>query len=574
MIRNYYKNIFANALKLVFPDLRERDLKIDVLKPRKPEWGDVSTNAPLVIAKELKTKADDIGFRIREGLEKINENNKEGRFASKIEYTPPGFINIFFSREFVYSIIKTIFEKGERYGFDETPKDLHYLVEYVSANPTGPLHIGHGRGAVLGDVICRILKSQGYDVLREFYINDAGSQVKNLAISVVERMKEIEGKGIADIPPDGYKGEYVREIAEVLIKEKGFTFERGLSNLDYVREFAVAFMTERIKKTLCNLGVEFDSFFSEKSLYESKEVDRCISLLEEKSKTYVSDGALFLKMENNIDDKDRVLKKSDGSYTYFASDIAYHKNKYERENRRFNRIVNIWGSDHHGYISRMKGAIELLGFDSSTFIVLLVQMVRVIRDKKVVKMSKREGDFITLDEIISEVGRDATRYTFLLRKGDAQLDFDIDILKSESLNNPVYYAQYGYARICSILRKAEENGFSIPDRITPEDFNGLVLKEELDIIKKLGEYPDLLEGIANSLEPHLLVYYIQELQGMFHQYYTQYKKTEKVLSEDPVKRNGRLALIIALKTVLKNAFGLLGVDAPERMSLKGDIDEE
>jgi len=574
MIRNYYKNIFANAIKLVFHDLRGRDLKIDVLKPRKPEWGDVSTNAPLVIAKELKTKADDIGFRIREGLEKINENNKEGRFASKIEYTPPGFINIFFSREFVYSIIKTIFEKGERYGFDETPKDLHYLVEYVSANPTGPLHIGHGRGAVLGDVICRILKSQGYDVLREFYINDAGSQVKNLAISVVERMKEIEGKGSADIPPDGYKGEYVREIAEVLIKEKGFTFERGLSNLDYVREFAVDFMTERIKKTLCNLGVEFDSFFSEKSLYESKEVDRCISLLEEKSKTYVSDGALFLKMENNIDDKDRVLKKSDGSYTYFASDIAYHKNKYERENRRFNRIVNIWGSDHHGYISRMKGAIELLGFDSSTFIVLLVQMVRVIRDKKVVKMSKREGDFITLDEIISEVGRDATRYTFLLRKGDAQLDFDIDILKSESLNNPVYYAQYGYARICSILRKAEENGFSIPDRITPEDFNGLVLKEELDIIKKLGEYPDLLEGIANSLEPHLLVYYIQELQGMFHQYYTQYKKTEKVLSEDPVKRNGRLALIIALKTVLKNAFGLLGVDAPERMSLKGDIDEE
>lgn len=574
MIRDYYRKIVSEVVGSSFPDLRGRDLKIDILKPRKLEWGDISTNAPLIISKELKKNPNEIGGILKEGLIRLNESKTLGMFAERVEYTPPGFMNIFFSRDFIFSIIEKIFEKRERYGVDDTPKDLHYLVEYVSANPTGPLHIGHGRGAVLGDVICRILKSQGYDVLREFYLNDAGAQVRNLTISVVERIKEIEGKGSADIPPDGYKGDYVKEIAEVFVKEKGLSYEQAKNSIEEVREFAVSFMTERIKRTLKNLGVEFDIFFSEKSLYDNGDVDRCIAFLDEKSRTYFGDGALFLKMESSVDDKDRVLKKSDGSYTYFASDIAYHRNKYERDNRRFNRIVNIWGSDHHGYIPRMKGAIDILGFDPSTFIVLLVQMVRVIKDGKIAKMSKREGDFITLDEIIGDVGRDATRYTFLLRKGDAQLDFDIDILKSESLNNPVYYAQYGYARICSILRKAEESGFSIPDRITYEDYNGLVLKEELDIIKKLGEYPDLLEGIANSLEPHLLVYYIQELQAMFHQYYTQYKKTEKVLSDDPVKRNGRLAMIIGLKTVLKNAFDLLGIDAPERMSLKGDMNEE
>ncbi|MCX7957938.1 MAG: arginine--tRNA ligase [Deltaproteobacteria bacterium] len=303
-------------------------------------------------------------------------------------------------------------------------------------------------------------------------------------------------------------------------------------------------------------------------------INECIEELKRDSKVFEKDGALFLKLGSEEDDKDRVLRKSDGYYTYFASDIAYHRDKFERENHRYSKLIDIWGSDHHGYIPRMKGAIRLLGYNPENFIVVLVQMVKVIKDGKPVKMSKREGDFITLDEIIRDVGKDATRYTFLMRKGDAQLDFDIDVLKSQSLNNPVYYAQYGYARICSILRKASESGITLPDDVSSEDFDGLILPEELDIIKKMGEFPDLLDNIANSLEPHLLVYYIQELQAMFHHYYTKYKKSEKVLSDDAFKLRGRLVLITALKTVLKNAFDIMGVDAPERMSLKGETDEE
>lgn len=571
MIKRYFYNIVQDAIKISF-EKADFDLsRIDILKPRKPEWGDISTNAPLIVSRGLGMKPVDAGIILIKGLDEINRGR---RFATKIEFAPPGFINIFYSRDFIFQILSEVFKGGERFGYSDEKKGVGYLVEYVSANPTGPLHIGHGRGAVLGDVISKVLKTQGYDVLREFYVNDAGAQVKNFAISVVERMKELEGKGEAIIPEDGYKGDYVKDIARSLIEEEGITYEEALTKIDFIKEYSIDFMLSRIKQTLNSLGVEFDNFFFESSLYKSHMVEDCIKKFVEESLVFEEDGALFLRVGSKEDDKDRVLRKRDGYYTYFASDIAYHKEKFEREGKRYKKLINIWGSDHHGYIPRMKGAIRLLGYNPDDLIVVLVQMVKVIKGGEVVKMSKREGDFVTLDEIIQDVGRDATRYTFLMRKGDAQLDFDIDILKSQSLNNPVYYAQYGYARICSILRKATEAGVEIPDGITPEDFEGLQLPEELDIIKKMGEYPDLLDSIAKTLEPHLLVYYIQDLEAMFHQYYTKYKKTEKVLSDDRIKRRGRLALIIALKGVLKNAFGILGVNAPERMSLKGELDEE
>lgn len=574
MIRDYYAKIISEGLKRAFPQLDIKNLRIDILKPRRPEWGDISSNIPVVLSKNLKRAPDEIADILVKKLKDMNQSQDIGRFAEKIEFADPGFINIFISRDFAFEIIKTVFKRRDRFGSSDQPKGESYLVEYVSANPTGPLHIGHGRGAVLGDVICRVLKSQGYNVLREFYVNDSGAQVENLVVSVIERIKEIEGRGEAEIPPDGYKGEYVKDIAKRLLEEKNITYEDAMNKRDVIREFAVGFMKSRIADTLRDLGVEFDNFFSERWLYENNLVQDCIGQFRAKGLVYEKDGALFLKMEESEDDKDRVLRKSNGYYTYFASDIAYHRHKYEREEKRYNRIIDIWGADHHGYIQRMRGAIELMEFDPSSFIVLLVQMVRVIRDGKPLKMSKREGDFITLDEIIRDVGRDATRYTFLMRKGDAQLDFDIDILKSQSLNNPVYYAQYGYARICSILRKAEGMNIPLPSDISRDDFNALVLKEEIDIIKKIGEFPDLLSTVAKSLEPHLLVYYIQELEAMFHQYYTQYKKSERVLSDDPKKLRGRLVMIMALKIVLKNAFDVMGVFAPERMSLKGDMDEE
>lgn len=573
MIKEYYQNLMIKAVEKSFVGLDMSQIKIDILKPRKPEWGDISSNAPLVLSKKIGKRPDEIGKILCESINILN-NDSSGEFAEKIEFVNPGFINIFFSKTFIFKILDEIFKQKERFGYRSKNDYGGYLVEYVSANPTGPLHIGHGRGAVLGDVICRILKSQGYDVLREFYVNDAGSQVKNLVESVIERMKEIEGKGSANIPEDGYKGEYVKEIAQIIINDKKINYEEALKRKDEIREIAIDFMLLWIKKTLGDLGVEFDRFFSEKSLFDNGLVAACVNRFSEEAKIYEKDGALFLKMDSDEDEKDRVIRKSDGYYTYFASDIAYHEEKFERENNRYKKLINIWGSDHHGYIPRMKSAIKLLGYNPDDFIVILVQMVKVLKDGKPVKMSKREGDFITLDEIVKDVGKDATRYTFLMRKGDAQLDFDIDILKSQSLNNPVYYAQYGYARICSILRKAVESGIKLPDSISKEDFAGLTLKEEFDIIKKMGEFPDLLENITKYLEPHLLVYYIQELQAMFHQYYTQYKRTEKVLSDDPVKLKGRLALIISLKIVLKNAFDLMGIDAPERMSLKGVNDEE
>jgi len=574
MIKDYYQKLIFDAIKGTFPELDLGSIRFDILKPRKPEWGDLSSNAPMQISKRLNKRPDEVGRLLCKSLLDINADTVYGDFAQKIEYVQPGFINIFYSRKFIFLILKEVFRKGDRFGFSDEKKDEGYLVEYVSANPTGPLHIGHGRGAVLGDVICRILRSQGFDVLREFYVNDAGAQVKNLVISVIERLKELEGKGKALIPDDGYRGEYVKDIAEKIKVEKGITYEESLKEIGIVMDFSINYMLSKIRATLENLGVEFDRFFSERSLFENGLVEKCIKEFQNRSLVFEKDGAVFLKMDSDEDDKDRVIRKSSGDFTYFASDIAYHRDKFERDNFRYKRLIDIWGSDHHGYIPRIKSAIRLLGYNPDNFIVILVQMVRVIKNGNPVKMSKREGDFITLDEIINDVGKDATRYTFLMRKGDAQLDFDIDVLKSQSLNNPVYYAQYGYARICSILRKAAEYGISIPEDIFEEDFNALTLKEELDIIKKMGEYPDLLESITKSLEPHLLVYYIQELQAMFHQYYTVYKKTEKVLSDNAAKLRGRLAMIVALKTVLKNAFDLLGVDSPERMELKGDGNEE
>ncbi|MGC9044128.1 MAG: arginine--tRNA ligase [Myxococcota bacterium] len=576
MIKEFYQRFIISAVRRIFPDLNFSEINMEILKPRRPEWGDISSNAPLVLSKRVGKRPDEVGKILRDTLDLINLEY-QGDFAEKIEFVMPGFINIFFSKGFILRILDEILKNRERFGYRPkgNPGDNGgYLIEYVSANPTGPLHIGHGRGAVLGDVLCRILRSQGYDVLREFYVNDAGAQVKNLVLSVIERMKEIEGKGNAEIPEDGYKGDYVKEIARKIIEERNIHYEEALKNSNIVRDFAIDYMLSEIKATLRKLGVEFDSFYFERSLYDKGLVDACIDKFTKESKTYERDGALFLRMDVDEDEKDRVLKKSDGYYTYFASDIAYHKEKFERDNCRYKKLIDIWGSDHHGYIPRMKSAIKLLGYNPDDFIVILVQMVKVIKDGRPVKMSKREGDFVTLDEIIESVGKDATRYTFLMRKSDAQLDFDIDILKSQSLNNPVYYAQYGYARICSILRKAREAGIDLPESFGEEDYRGIVLKEELDIIKKMGEFPDLLESITKSLEPHLLVYYIQELQAMFHQYYTKYKRTEKVLSEDPVKLKGRIALIIALKTVLKNAFELMGIDAPERMNLKGENDEE
>ncbi|MCX7944964.1 MAG: arginine--tRNA ligase [Deltaproteobacteria bacterium] len=574
MIKNHFYDIVLKAVREAFSEVDTEALRIDILKPRKPEWGDISTNAPMIMSKVMKIPPKEAANLLILRLNEINDSLNNS-FASKIEFAEPGFVNIFFSRKFIIKILRVILKEREGFGVCSEKKGLGYLIEYVSANPTGPLHIGHGRGAVFGDVISKILISQGYDVLREFYVNDAGAQVKNLVVSVIERMKEIEGKGEALIPDDGYKGEYVKEIAKELILREGISYEMVDKEFDKIRDFSIGYMLTKIKKTLADLGVKFDSFYFEKSLFDKGLVERCIQDFERESKVFEKDGALFLKIDSAEGDKDRVLRKSDGHYTYFASDIAYHKDKFEREGGRYKKLINVWGADHHGYIPRMRSAIRLLGYDPDSFIVVLVQMVKVLKSGKPIKMSKREGDFVTLDEIIREVGKDATRYTFLMRKSDAQLEFDIDILKSHSLNNPVYYAQYGYARICSILRRASECGIKIDEIVSPEDeFDGLRLQEELDLIKKMGEYPDLLDTIAKSLEPHLLVYYIQELQSMFHQYYTKYKKTEKVLSDDPLKMKGRLALVLALKNVLKNAFDLMGIDAPERMSLKGEEDEE
>lgn len=523
---------------------------IQLETPKNKENGDYATNIAMQLTKLAKQPPRAIAEAI---LEKLDT---EGTAIASIEIAGPGFLNIRLKADSLADVVKTVLDQGENYGRSTAGKSEKVQVEFVSANPTGDLHLGHARGASLGDSLCNILDFAGYDVQREYYINDAGNQVNNLALSVEVRYFEALGLE-KEMPEDGYRGQDIIEIGKQLAAEHGDRFVNmpEEERLAFFREYGLQFELEKLKKDLADFRVSFDNWFSETSLYEDGKIEVALNKLRENGHIYEEDGATWFRSTTFGDDKDRVLIKQDGSYTYLTPDIAYHEDKLRRG---FDKLINIWGADHHGYIPRMKAAIQALGYDRDTLEVEVAQMVQLYKDGEKFKMSKRTGKAVTLRELVEEVGLDAVRYFFAMRSGDAQMDFDLDLAISQSNENPVYYAQYAHARISSILRQANEQGIEA----SVEHLTLLDTEKELELLKKLGDFPRLVSDAARLRAPHRVTTYIQELAASFHSFYNACKVLDpdnKELSE------ARLALVTATRTTIANALKLVGVAAPERM---------
>ncbi|MBI5190127.1 MAG: arginine--tRNA ligase [Nitrospirae bacterium] len=542
---------------------------VTVETPKEAGHGDFATTVALGMAKAERKAPKAIAEIIVKHIA-----NPDGA-VEKVEIAGPGFINFFLKPAAWLGVIKDIDEAASHYGHSHVGAGRLVQVEFVSANPTGPLHIGHGRGAAVGDSLCRLLAFTGFDVRREFYINDFGSQVQNLGASIYMRCRQLAGDDgaqvvvpvVADTADDEageaksnlYLGEYITDIAREFMDDPDFLALAEEDKKTYCREEGIKRMLALIADTLARFGVSFDNWYSERSLYDPANdlVKAAMDDLRAKGLVYEDGGALWLRTTEFGDDKDRVMVRANGQTTYFASDIAYHRDKYRRG---FSEVIDIWGADHHGYIPRMKAAISALGNDPETFKVLLVQLVNLMREGQPVKMSKRSGDFVTLDEVMEEVGADACRFTFLLRRADSHLDFDLDLVKRQTSENPVYYVQYAHARLCSVFRQAGEKGVALP-ALSDVNLARLDLPEELNLIKLLSGFPELVEGAALSDEPHRLTYYLQELAGELHAYYFKHR----IVTDDLELTYARMYLVKAVRTVIGNALRLLGVSAPEVM---------
>jgi len=537
----------------------ERLPDVNVEIPKDESMGDFATTIAMGLTKTLKKPPKKIAEEIVTELTR-HIVGKPGPVES-IEIAGPGFINFRLKKEFLHAKLEQLLSEEHSSLRTDMGRGVKIQVEFVSANPTGPLHVGHGRGAAVGNALCNILKAAGFDVQREFYINDAGLQVRLLGESVFARYLQRLGND-AHFPEDGYRGDYVEFIAEEIIKRVGEEcLNRSFDECgDFFTSYAYKMMLADIAKDLKDFGIVFDKWQSEEELYEKDKVQNALTALHEKGFIYEKDGAKWFSSTNFGDDKDRVVLKRDGEYTYFASDIAYHKDKLDRG---FDVIIDIWGADHHGYIPRIKSVLEAFGLPKEKFRVILIQMVALLRRGEPVQMSKRSGEFVTLREVVSEVGADITKFIFLTRRADSQLEFDIEVAKEQSAENPVFYVQYAFARISSIFRQAMEKGVRgfEGSRVKGVDLTPLRENEEMSIVKKLLQYPMVFEGAAVSCEPHRITYYLQELAGMFHSYYNKYR----VISDDVQLTNARLCLCKAVQIVLKEGLNMLGVSAPERM---------
>ena len=533
--------------------MTESDLPyIEVEVPASAEHGDFSSNAAMILASRAKQNPRRIAQAIRDHL-----HDTEG-ILEKTEIAGPGFLNFFVKDSFWRQSLSDILNSKESYGRLDLGGGRKIQVEFVSANPTGPLHIGHARGAVVGDVLTALLRVAGYHVSREYYINDAGSQMDNLGKSVLYRYRELFGKK-ADFPESCYHGGYITEIArEIAQLEADIYLEKNEEDtIAYFNSVASEVIMEGIRKDLRDFGITFDSYFSEKELYRENGVNDLLTSLREKGFIYSDGGTLWFKTTDYGDEKDRVVIRQNGEPTYFAADIAYHQNKFSRG---FETLIDIWGADHHGYIPRLQAAIQALGHDKNDLKIILVQLVNLLRAGQPVAMSTRAGEFVTLREVLDEVGKDAARYNFLMRRSDSHLDFDLEVAKKQSNENPVYYVQYAHARICSILRLAAEKGMAKPS-CENCDLSLLSGPEEKTLMKMMAAYPDMLEGAAKSLEVHRITFYLNELAAVFHSYYNK----AKVVTDDAPLSAARLVLVEALRVVLKNALKILGVGAPEKM---------
>jgi arginyl-tRNA synthetase len=520
--------------------------------PKDKAHGDFATNIAMQLTRIAKQNPRQIAEQIIAHVQKDKAN------IAGAEIAGPGFINFTMNKVYVYPIVAEVLEKGERYGEVNIGQGQRVQVEFVSANPTGSLHLGHARGAAVGDVLCNVLDLAGYQVTREYYINDAGNQVNNLAKSIEARYLQALGKE-ADMPEDGYHGEDIKQFAVDLAAQEGdkLTSLTEAERLDYFRRYGLEKELDKIKRDLGRFGVHFDEWFSETSIYEDGLIPQVLTELREKGHIYEEDGATWLRTTPLGDDKERVLIKNDGTFTYLTPDIAYHRNKYQRG---FDRMINIWGADHHGYIPRMKAAMSALGYDAGKLTVLIAQMVSLFQNGEKVKMSKRTGKAITMEDLMDEVGIDPIRYFFTMRSMDSHLDFDMDLAVSQSNENPVFYVQYAHARICSIFRQAEEQSITIAD-LAQVDLTKLSSEAEFGLLRKMGELPEEIAVAAEQYAPHRLIRYVYELASQFHSYY----KAERVITDDAEQTQARLALLAALRITLANVLRLVGVSAPERM---------
>lgn len=519
--------------------------------PKDKANGDYSTNMAMRLTKIAKKAPKQIAEALIEHFDQTKAS------IEKIEVAGPGFINFYMNNAYLTELIPLINAAGEAYGESDFGKGEKIQVEFVSANPTGDLHLGHARGAAVGDSICNVLAKAGYDVSREYYINDAGNQINNLAISIEARY--FQALGIAkDMPENGYHGEDIIEIGKTLAAEFGdqYVHVDEQERFAFFREYGLKYEMAKLKQDLEDFRVSFDVWYSETSLYQDGKIDAALAVLKENGYIYEEDGATWFRSTDLGDDKDRVLIKQDGSYTYLTPDIAYHRNKLERG---FEKLINVWGADHHGYIPRMKAAIEALGYKREQLEVEIIQLVHLFKDGEKMKMSKRTGKAVTMRDLVDEVGLDATRYFFAMRSADTHLDFDLDLAVSQSNDNPVYYAQYAHARISSILRSGAEQGFNFEDMT---DFTTLVSEKEIELLKKLGEFPQAIAEAAEKRMPHRITNYIFDLASTFHSFYN----ADKVLDAEQIDRSkARLALVKAVQITFKNALALIGVSAPEKM---------
>jgi arginyl-tRNA synthetase len=539
------------------PDDLNAPIQID--RTRDESHGDLASNIALALAKKA-------GKNPRELAGMICDRLPAASFIARTEIAGPGFINFFLSASSNQEVIKTILEQGGTFGTSDAGSGRKVQVEYVSANPTGPLHVGHGRGAALGDCLCRLLEATGWAVTREFYYNDAGQQINNLALSVQARCKGLEPADPA-WPEDGYRGDYIKEVAAAYLRgdrvdatDQHVNASADPDQLNEIRKFAVAYLRREQDLDLQAFGVDFDNYFLESSLYQSGAVDSTVKRLIDCGHTYEQDEALWLRTTDFGDDKDRVMRKTDGGYTYFVPDVAYHLNKWQRG---FERVINEQGADHHSTVTRVRAGLQALdsGIPEGWPDYVLHQMVTVIRDGEEVKLSKRAGSYVTLRELIEEVGRDATRYFLAARSPSSQLTFDINLALSQSNDNPVYYIQYAHARACSVQRKLAESDWEWQASAALSHLGQLVEDQEKALLRQLDRYPEIVASAATNSEPHSVATFLRELAGDFHTWYN----AQKILVDEQPLRDARVALSQAVRQVVANGLGLLGVSAPEVM---------
>ncbi len=542
-MKNYIKNLF-NQAENNLDYLKNTDLQLNV--PQEVTHGDYSTNIAMLLTKKLKKNPREIANEI------INNLDYDPSIISKIEIAGPGFINFFFTPSFVNKIVKTIFDEKEQFGKSKKYNDIKANVEFVSANPTGPLTVGHGRNAVLGDTVAKLLEEVGYNVDREYYFNNAGRQMRVLGNSVAARYAELLGMKI-EFSEEFYQGEYIKDIAKKIYDEYGDKYKDNLDD-EIFKDTAEKEIFKDIEKTLESINIKFDNYFNENNLYESGEIQKLLDFFEDKNLSYKKDGAVWLKLSELGQEVDKVIVKSTGEPTYRLPDMAYHKSKFDRN---YDLIIDIFGSDHNATYPDVLAGIKALGYDKEKVKVIIYQFVTIMEKGQVVKMSTRKANYITLDELIDEVGKDVVRYFFIMRNSTSHMNFDLDVAKKNSDENPVFYLKYAHARIASILRMVDEQNL----KASFEDLDILNTETEQKLIKHLHKYPEEVMLSATNFEPHKLANYLENLAALFHRFYTECR----IIGSDKKLAEARIALIIAVKTVLKNGLNIFSIEAPEKM---------